>query len=78
MRGTAGAVYLLALSLIGQALGPYCTGKIATLTSSLRVGYASILVVMPIALVLLWLASRQIETAENTKMARARAAGEPA
>lgn len=78
MRGTAGAVYLLALSLIGQALGPYCTGKVATLASSLRVGYASILVVMPIALVLLWLASRQIETAENTKVVRARVAGEPA
>jgi MFS family permease len=77
MRATAGAVCLLAISLLGLALGPYCTGKVAALAGSLGVGYASVLAVMPLALVLLWLAGRGIAAAEATRAARARAAGEP-
>jgi MFS family permease len=37
MRGTAGAIFLLAISMLGLALGPYATGKVAALTDSLRV-----------------------------------------
>jgi MFS family permease len=76
MRATTGAISLLAISLLGLALGPYCTGKVAALTGSLGIGYASILLVMPVALVLLWLASRGIVVAETTKVERARKAGE--
>jgi MFS family permease len=76
MRGTAGAIFLLAVSILGLGLGPYCTGKIATLTGSLRTGMLSMIVCMPLALLLLWLASRHIGTAEDTRVARARAAGE--
>jgi len=77
MRATAGAISLLAISLLGLALGPYCTGKVAAIAGSLRIGYASVLLVMPVAILLLWLAGRQIEAAEATKVVRARAAGEP-
>jgi len=76
MRGAAGAMFLLAVSILGLGLGPYCTGKVAALTGSLRVGMLSMIVIMPLALFLLWLASRHIGAAEDTRVARARAAGE--
>jgi MFS family permease len=76
MRGTAGAIFLLAVSILGLGLGPYCTGKIAALTGSLRTGMLSMIVFMPLALLLLWLASGHIGAAEDTRVARARAAGE--
>ncbi len=36
MRGTAGAIFLLAISMLGLALGPYSVGKVAVLSGSLR------------------------------------------
>jgi MFS family permease len=78
MRGTAGAVFLLALSMLGLALGPYCIGKVAVLTGSLLTGIMSLLGMMPVALLLLWVASLGIEAAEESRGARARAAGEQA
>jgi len=77
MRGTAGAIFILALSILGLGLGPYCTGKVAAVTGSLRVGMLSMIAVTPLALLLLWCAARQIGVAENTREVRARAAGEP-
>ncbi|HME39915.1 MAG TPA: MFS transporter [Steroidobacteraceae bacterium] len=77
MRGTAGAVFLLAVSILGLGLGPYATGKAAALTGSLRTGMLSMIGVMPLALLLLWLASRTIGSAEQSRAARARDAGEP-
>jgi len=76
MRGTAGAIFLLALSILGLGLGPYGTGKAAALSGSLRTGMTSMILVMPPALLALWLASRRIGEAERTRVARARAAGE--
>jgi MFS family permease len=76
MRGTAGAIFLLAISMLGLALGPYSIGKVAVLTGSLRTGMMSSLGMMPVALLLLWVASRGIEVAEESRGARARAAGE--
>jgi len=78
MRGTAGAIFLLAVSFVGLGLGPYCTGKVAAITGSLRMGMLSMTAVMPLALLLLWLSGRHIGAAEDTRIARARAAGEPA
>jgi MFS family permease len=78
MRGTAGAIFLLAISMLGLALGPYSIGKVAVLTGSLRTGMMSSLGMMPVALVLLWVASRGIKVAEESCGARARAAGEKA
>ena len=77
MRGTAGAIFILAVSILGLGLGPYSTGKVAALTGSLRAGMLSMTIMMPLGLLLLWLASRHIGAAEDTRMARARAAGEP-
>jgi len=76
MRGIAGAIFILAVSILGLGLGPYTTGKVAAMTGSLRTGMLSMTAVMPLALLLLWLASRQIGAAEETRKARARAAGE--
>jgi hypothetical protein len=78
MRATAGAISLLAVSLIGLALGPYCTGKVAAISGSLKIGYASILFIMPVAILLLWIAGRELGAAEANKVVRAREAGEPA
>lgn len=76
MRGTAGAMFLLAVSMLGLALGPYSIGKVSAVTGSLRTGLMSVLVMMPVAVLLLWLAARHIGTAEEGLAARARAAGE--
>lgn len=76
MRGVAGAIYLLSLSIIGLALGPYTTGKVAALTGSLRVGILAMLAVVPPTLLLLWFSAQGIAAAEATRAARARAAGE--
>jgi MFS family permease len=76
MRGTAAAIFLLAPSMLGLALGPYSTGKVAALTGSLRTGMLSVLAIVPLALLLLWLAGRRIGAAEASRGARARAVGE--
>ena len=76
MRGTAGAVFLLAVSILGLALGPYSIGKVAALTGSLRTGLMSVLCMMPLAILVLWCASRRIGAAEEARSARAQAAGE--
>ena len=77
MRGTAAAIFILALSILGLGLGPYCTGKVAAITGSLRLGMLSAIAVTPLALLLLWRAGREIGVAEDTREERARAAGEP-
>ena len=76
MRGTAAAIFLLTISMLGLALGPYSIGKVAALTGSLHTGIMSLLAVMPVGLVLLWVASRGIGIAEESRSSRAREAGE--
>jgi MFS family permease len=76
MRGTAGAVFLCALSILGLGLGPYATGKLAVVAGSLKAGILSVLAIVPLALSLLWFAGRGIAAAEATRSERARAAGE--
>lgn len=76
MYGTIGATYLLGGTMIGLALGPYFTGKVATMTGSLQIGVLSLLVAPVIVLFFLFLLSRNIADVEATKEARARAAGE--
>lgn len=77
MRGTVGATYLLGATMLGLALGPYFTGKVATVTGSLQIGAFSLYAVAPLTLFLLWIVSRHTEQLETTKVERARAAGEP-
>lgn len=77
MYGTVGSVYLVGTTMIGLALGPYGTGKIATVTGSLQTGVLSMLLITPITLTALWLLSRRTAHAEATRFERARHAGEP-
>jgi MFS family permease len=77
MYGLAGALFVLGSTMIGLALGPYSTGKIATITGSLRMGVFSMLAAPVVALFVLWLLSRRAADAEATKLARAIEAGEP-
>lgn len=76
MYGTIGAIHLVGTTMVGLALGPYGTGKIATLTGSLQIGVFSMLLVAPIATAALWLMSRSAPRAEATKFDRATASGE--
>ncbi len=77
MRGTAAATFLIATTA-GLAVGPYLAGRVSVLTGSLRIGILSVFVLSPVALFLLWRASRSLPSAEASKDARAEAAGEPA
>lgn len=86
MRGTVGATYLLGSTMVGLALGPYGTGKVADYAEriagmdpahALRAGVFSSYALVPLTLVLLWLLARRVEQTEATKFERARAAGEP-
>ena len=71
MRGMAGATYTLGTTMVGLALGPYLTGKVATLTGSIPAGVFSLYLAMPVTLFVLWLVSRGIGEAEATKVERA-------
>ncbi len=86
MRATASAFYILMITFIGLALGPYSIGKLSdaltqggmssgeALRTSMMVGVA------PFALTLLFLllASRHVKADEDSRVERALAAGEPA
>lgn len=78
MRGSAAACYSLIAIVVASGTGPYWAGKVSTVTGSLTAGMLSLLVLAPIALVFLWLASKRLphETPE-ARLALATAAGEP-
>ncbi len=76
MRAIASATYLLVLTLIGFALGPYAIGKLSDVTGSLRTAMLLGLSVNTLGLVFAWLASRHLERDEASMLERARAAGE--
>ncbi|WP_375394715.1 spinster family MFS transporter [uncultured Sphingomonas sp.] len=78
MRGTATAVFFIGTTLIGLSLGPYMAGRISVATGSLATGVSSLLMTMPFALVAGLVAYRLVPAAEATRIARARASGEPA
>ena len=71
MRATAGATFLLGMSLVGLALGPYITGKIGIATGSLRFGVFSLYLVAPFVLAVLWRVSPRLTALESTREARA-------
>ena len=79
MRGAAAACHSLVAIVVGSGIGPYWTGKVSKVTGSLGTGIASILVLAPIALYLLWIAGKRLrlETPER-RLAMAIEAGEPA
>ena len=88
MRALAISIYILSVTFIGLALGPYGIGKVSVLLSdgtlaSLEPGnalrYANVigtLMLIP-AVILLWMASRHLPRDEATIIERARELGEP-
>jgi len=78
MRGTATAVYILTVTLLGLALGPFTVGLISDLSGELRNGLVAALSVNLGAAAFLALAARYLDDDESSLLARARAAGEPA
>jgi MFS family permease len=77
MRGAATATYFLGTTIIGLGLGPYFAGKMSVLTGDLGLGVICVLVAAPVTLTCLWLVYRKLPAAENSRVERARAAGEP-
>jgi hypothetical protein len=77
MRATAGATYILGTTMVGLALGPYYAGKMSVLSGDLGTGILALYAMPPFTLLGLWLGSRRIAELEETKVERARAAGEP-
>ena len=75
-RGSAAALYILAITLLGQALGPFTVGLISDLTGELRNGLVVALFVNVVAAALIALAPRYLQEDERTLLERARQAGE--
>ncbi len=75
MRALASAGFLLAVTLIGLALGPYAIGRLSQATS-LRVAMTVAPVMNVVGCLLLWHASRGLARAEASRLERARLAGE--
>jgi MFS family permease len=84
MRATASAFYILSMTFLGLALGPYAMGTMSDAlarggmdsSAALRGGLKLGLIGYGVAIVLLWFASRSVLVEEETRLARAEAAGE--
>mgnify|MGYP005847329459 FL=1 len=76
MRGTASAAYLLVVTFIGLALGPYGIGQLSDGLGDLRYAMLAALVANVAGAVLLAVGARGLPAAEASLTERARAAGE--
>jgi len=76
MRATASAAYLLVITFIGLALGPYVIGRLSVAFASLRLAMIAGLSANLLACGLLLAATRHLARDEASKLERARAAGE--
>jgi MFS family permease len=76
MRAIASAAYLLVVTFIGLALGPYTIGRLSVAVGSLRTAMFVALAANALAVLFLFLASRNLVHDEATRLERARAAGE--
>ncbi|MFQ5527015.1 MAG: spinster family MFS transporter [Thermoanaerobaculia bacterium] len=85
LRGSASAFYLLSMTFVGLALGPYTIGKLSDRFAQAGMSAAEALhralvfatVAYGIAFVCFWIASHHVQREESTRLERARAAGEP-
>ena len=86
LRALASAFYLLLITFIGLALGPYTMGKLSDVFArggadpgeALRDAMSLGLGMLGVSAVVLWIAGRFLPAEEATRLERARAAGEPA
>ena len=76
MRGAATAAYLLVVTFIGLALGPYTVGFLSVVLGDLRSAMLAVLCVDALALAFAVLAARHVERDESSRLDRARGAGE--
>lgn len=74
MRARASAVFLLFVTLVGLALGPYVVGRLSDLWGSLRLAFMAATLSNVVAFALFVLASRTIARDEETRHIRATAA----
>jgi len=77
MRAVVSAAYLLAVTFIGLALGPYVIGRLSGALGSLRAAMLWGLAANAFALLCGWLATRHLPHDESSTIERARTAGEP-
>lgn len=77
MRATASAAYLLVLTLVGLALGPFIIGRVSLGLQDLRAGILCGFLANPLALLLALLAARHVRADEASLRQRAQVAGEP-
>ena len=77
MRATASAAYILVVTFVGMALGPYTVGRLSVALGDLRRAMLCALFANVLALTCLLLAMRHLARDESSRVARARAAGEP-
>ncbi len=76
MRAVASAAYILVLTLVGFALGPYVIGQLSDALGDLAAAMRWSLLVCLLSITFLVLAIRHLEHDEKTMLERARAAGE--
>ena len=84
MRATASAFYLLMITFVGLAMGPYTMGQISTTLNesgmddgvALQRGMLYGLVFLVPAAICLAISALHVERDESTRLERARAAGE--
>jgi MFS family permease len=76
MRGSASAAYLLVVTFVGLALGPYTVGRLSVALGDLRIALLCALGAGLVGAAILLLASRHIARDEATRFERAQAAGE--
>ena len=74
MRARASAVFLLFVTVVGLALGPYVVGRLSDLWGNLRLAFMAATLANVVALVLFVMAGRTVARDEETKEARAAAA----
>jgi MFS family permease len=77
MRARASAVFLLFVTLLGLALGPFVIGRLSDLLGDLRLAMLSGLLVSLVAAALFFSAARSVGADETSRAQRAREAGEP-
>src|SRR5206468_8258749 len=76
MRGAATAAYLIVVTFLGLALGPYTIGFLSVVLGDLRSAMLAVLCVDALALLFAVLAARHVGEDEAARLPRARAAGE--
>ena len=74
MRARASALFLLFVTIIGLALGPYVVGRLSDLWGSLRLAFMAATLANVAAFALFVMASRTIAADEETRLNRASAA----